>query len=136
MRKMLREQIKVISQELGDAEDVHAEAEEYREKMKALPLPEEVVKGLNKEVDRLFKMPPMMAESTVIRNYLDTVLDLPWGKYDKNGFDINKAARILDKTSGGTKTGKNKQGADLMPGRPARCGQDFHGVVDRGSRQP
>ena len=104
----LREQIKVISQELGDAEDVHAEAEEYREKMKALPLPEEVVKGLNKEVDRLFKMPPMMAESTVIRNYLDTVLDLPWGKYDKNGFDINKAARILDKHHYGLKKVKER----------------------------
>ena len=104
----LREQIKVISQELGDAEDVHAEAEEYREKIKALPLPEEVVKGLNKEVDRLFKMPPMMAESAVIRNYLDTVLDLPWGKYDKNGFDIEKAARILDKHHYGLKKVKER----------------------------
>ena len=104
----LREQIKVISQELGDAEDVHAEAEEYREKIKALPLPEEVLKGLNKEVDRLFKMPPMMAESAVIRNYLDTVLDLPWGKYDKNGFDISKAARILDKHHYGLKKVKER----------------------------
>ena len=104
----LREQIKVISQELGDAEDVHAEAEEYREKIKALPLPEEVLKGLNKEVDRLFKMPPMMAESAVIRNYLDTVLDLPWGKYDKNGFDITKAARILDKHHYGLKKVKER----------------------------
>ena len=104
----LREQIKVISQELGDAEDVHAEAEEYREKIKALPLPEEVLKGLNKEVDRLFKMPPMMAESAVIRNYLDTVLDLPWGKYDKNGFDITRAARILDKHHYGLKKVKER----------------------------
>ena len=104
----LREQIKVISQELGDAEDVHAEAEEYREKIKALPLPDEVLKGLNKEVDRLFKMPPMMAESAVIRNYLDTVLDLPWGKYDKNGFDITRAARILDKHHYGLKKVKER----------------------------
>ena len=104
----LREQIKVISQELGDAEDVHAEAEEYREKIKALPLPEDVLKGLNKEVDRLFKMPPMMAESAVIRNYLDTVLDLPWGKYDKNGFDITRAARILDKHHYGLKKVKER----------------------------
>ncbi|MBR4908047.1 MAG: endopeptidase La [Acidaminococcaceae bacterium] len=104
----LREQLKVISKELGDAEDVHAEAEEYREKIKALPLPEEVVTGLNKEVDRLFKMPPMMAESAVIRNYLDTVLDLPWGKYDENGFDIEKAARILDKHHYGLKKVKER----------------------------
>ena len=104
----LREQLKVISKELGDAEDVHAEAEEYREKIKALPLPEEVVTGLNKEVDRLFKMPPMMAESAVIRNYLDTVLDLPWGKFDENGFDIEKAARILDKHHYGLKKVKER----------------------------
>ena len=104
----LREQLKVISKELGDAEDVHAEAEEYREKIKTLPLPEEVVTGLNKEVDRLFKMPPMMAESAVIRNYLDTVLDLPWGKYDENGFDIDKAARILDKHHYGLKKVKER----------------------------
>lgn len=92
----LREQLKVINKELGDEEDLHAEAEEYRAKIKALPLSEEAANGLNKEVDRLFKMPPMMAESAVIRNYLDTVLDLPWGKYDDNGFDINRAIRILD----------------------------------------
>jgi len=104
----LREQIKVISKELGDEEDVHAEAEEYREKIKALPLPEDVVKGLQKEVDRLFKMPPMMAESAVIRNYLDTVLDLPWGKYDANGFDIDKAGRILDKHHYGLKKVKER----------------------------
>lgn len=93
----LREQLKVINKELGDEEDVHAEAEEYRSRIKALPLSEEAAAGLHKEVDRLFKMPPMMAESAVIRNYLDTVLDLPWGKYDANGFDIEKAVRILDK---------------------------------------
>ena len=104
----LREQIKIISQELGDEEDVHAEAEEYREKIKSLPLSEEAAAGLGKEVDRLFKMPPMMAESAVIRNYLDTVLDLPWGKYDKNGFDIDKAARILDKHHYGLKKVKER----------------------------
>lgn len=92
----LREQLKVINKELGDEEDLHAEAEEYRAKIKALPLSEEAATGLNKEVDRLFKMPPMMAESAVIRNYLDTVLDLPWGKYDDNGFAIDRAIRILD----------------------------------------
>lgn len=88
--------MKVINKELGDEEDLHAEAEEYRAKIKALPLSEEAATGLNKEVDRLFKMPPMMAESAVIRNYLDTVLDLPWGKYDDNGFAIDRAIRILD----------------------------------------
>jgi len=92
----LREQLKVINKELGDEEDLHAEAEEYRAKIKALPLSEEAATGLNKEIDRLFKMPPMMAESAVIRNYLDTVLDLPWGKYDDNGFAIDRAIRILD----------------------------------------
>ncbi|MBO5590731.1 MAG: endopeptidase La [Acidaminococcaceae bacterium] len=104
----LREQLKVINKELGDEEDVHAEAQEYRERIKTLPLPEEVVTGLNKEVDRLFKMPPMMADSAVIRNYLDTVLELPWGKYDNNGFDISKAARILDQHHYGLKKVKER----------------------------
>jgi ATP-dependent Lon protease len=93
----LREQIKVISKELGEGDEQQAELEEYKEKIKKLTLPEDVRKGLYKEVDRLRKMPPMMAESAVIRNYLDVVLELPWGKYVQDDFDIKHAAKILDK---------------------------------------
>jgi len=93
----LREQMKVISKELGEDDEKQQEVDEYKEKMKELKLPAEVVEGLNKELDRLYKMPPMMAESAVIRNYLDVVLDLPWGKFEKDNFEIKHAAKILDK---------------------------------------
>ncbi len=93
----LREQIKVINKELGDGDDRQAEITAYKEKMAELDLPEEVEEGLNKELDRLFKMPPMMAESAVVRNYLDVVLDLPWGKFAEDSFDIKNAKKILDK---------------------------------------
>jgi ATP-dependent Lon protease len=92
----LREKIKAISKELGEGTDEQEEIEEYKEKVKSLQLPEEVNKGLLKEIERLRKMPPMMAESAVIRNYLDVVLELPWGKFAQDNFDIKHAARILD----------------------------------------
>jgi ATP-dependent Lon protease len=92
----LREKIKAISKELGEGTDEQEELEEYKEKVKSLQLPEEVHKGLLKEIERLRKMPPMMAESAVIRNYLDVVLELPWGKFAQDNFDIKHAARILD----------------------------------------
>ena len=92
----LREKIKAISKELGEGNDEQAEIEEYKDKVKNLQLPEEVSKGLYKEIERLRKMPPMMAESAVIRNYLDVVLELPWGKFAQDNFDIKHAARILD----------------------------------------
>ena len=93
----LREQMKVISKELGEDDEKQQEVDEYKKKMEELKLPKEVVEGLNKELDRLYKMPPMMAESAVIRNYLDVVLELPWGKFEQDNFEIKHAAKILDK---------------------------------------
>jgi ATP-dependent Lon protease len=92
----LREQLKVINKELGDEEDNHAEADRYRQQIQATALPEEVVVVLEKEVDRLAKMPPAMAESAVIRNYLDTCLSLPWGNYIDDNYDLGRAKKILD----------------------------------------
>ncbi len=104
----LREQMKVINRELGDEEDNHAEAETYRGRIKELPLPDEVAKLLLKETERLEKMPPAMAESAVIRNYLDTCLDLPWGNYTEDNFDISRAAKILDQHHYGLKKVKER----------------------------
>lgn len=92
----LREQIKAINKELNDGDERQSEVDEYKAKMKELELPEDLVKKLDKELDRLYKMPPMMAESAVIRNYLDVVLDLPWNKFTEDNFDLVKAAEILD----------------------------------------
>ena len=104
----LREQMKAISKELNEGDEKQSEVDEYQAKMKQLKLPENVKKILDKELDRLLKMPPMMAESAVIRNYLDTVLALPWGKMTEDNYDIKKAAAILDKDHYGLKKVKER----------------------------
>ena len=76
--------------------------------MKKLKLPQDVQEKMDKELDRLYKMPPMMAESAVIRNYLDTVLSLPWGKMTQDNYDLKKAAAVLDKDHYGLKKVKER----------------------------
>ena len=91
----LREQMKVIRSELGESDD-EAEIEEYREKIEALKLPDEVEEKFMKEVQRLAKQPYGSSEASVIRNYLDTALELPWGKKTRERLDVKAARRILD----------------------------------------
>ncbi|MDR3120014.1 MAG: endopeptidase La, partial [Clostridiales bacterium] len=91
----LREQLKVISGELGEREGLVAEVEEYREKLAAKNLPEEVAQKAEKELDRLSKMMPGFAETTVVRNYLDWLIDLPWTEKTEESRDISAAERIL-----------------------------------------
>lgn len=93
----LREQMKAINKELGEGDERQAEIDEYKKQMSELDLPAEVVEKINKELDRLYKMPPMMAESDVIRNYIDVLLSLPWGKFTEDNFDLEVAAKVLDK---------------------------------------
>lgn len=92
----LREQIKAIQKELGDKDERVQEGEDYRKKIAEAKLPKEVEEKALKEVERLEKMPPMVAESAVIRNYLDWLLGLPWNKQTKDRMDIVKAEEILD----------------------------------------
>lgn len=93
----LREQMKLISEELGESDNPQDEAEEFRSKIEGLKLDEEVKNKLLKECDRLFKMPSGSHEANVIRNYLDTCLELPWNKRSKINIDLAKAQRTLDK---------------------------------------
>lgn len=93
----LREQIKVINKELGESDERQAEVDEYKKQMEGRDLPPEVADKINKELDRLYKMPPMMAESGVIRNYVETLLALPWGIYGKDNFDLKHAEKVLNK---------------------------------------
>lgn len=93
----LREQIKVINKELGEGDERQAEVDEYKKQMEGRDLPFEVADKINKELDRLYKMPPMMAESGVIRNYVETLLALPWGIYGKDNFDLKHAEKVLNK---------------------------------------
>lgn len=92
----LREQMKAIQRELGEKDERVAEGEEYREKIAEAKLPKEVEEKALKEVERLEKMPPMAAEATVVRNYLDWLLALPWTKGTRDRLDINAAQQILD----------------------------------------
>lgn len=90
----LREQIRTIQEELG--EDGESEIEEYEKKIKAAHLPAEVEEKLLKENSRMSKTPFGSAEATVIRNYLDVCLDLPWNKKTKERHDVAAAKKILD----------------------------------------
>ncbi|MFU8795085.1 MAG: endopeptidase La, partial [Dethiobacteria bacterium] len=92
----LREQMKAIQKELGEKDERMAEAEEYREKIAEAKLPEEVEEKAIKEVERLEKMPPAAAEGTVIRTYLDWLLDLPWSVDTEDRLDLDMAEQILD----------------------------------------
>lgn len=104
----LREQIKVISKELGDSEDVQAEVADYKELMAKLKLPADVKAKLDKELSRLTKMPPMTPEGAVIRSYIDALLALPWGKFSKDNFDLHKAKETLDADHYGLKKVKER----------------------------
>ncbi len=89
----LREQIKAIQTELGEEAD---EIEEYREKITQAALPDEVREKLNKELSRLAKQSYSSSESTVLRSYLDTCLELPWGKRTKEKISVPAVQKALD----------------------------------------
>ena len=91
----LQEQMKVIQNELGRGDDV-AEIDELREQIKAAGMTEEAEEKALKEVDRLQQMPPMSAESGVIRTYIDWLLAVPWQDRTENKIDIDEAEKILN----------------------------------------
>ena len=92
---ILREQVKVLQHELGD--DGDEEIQEYTEKIEKLLVSEEIEQKLMKEVARLSKQPFGSAEASVIRNYLDTCLEMPWGRETKERANVDKARAILDR---------------------------------------
>lgn len=91
----LREQMKVIREELGETDD-EAEFDEYGQKIQMLMLEEDSQEKLLKDVARLKKQPFGSVEASVLRNYLDTVLELPWNKATKERLDIASAKKVLD----------------------------------------
>ena len=93
----LREEMKVIADQLGDGENPIEEADEYREKTDALKCSDEIKAILYKECDKLMKMPLGSHEATVVRNYLDKCLEIPFGIYTKNSINLEKSRKILDK---------------------------------------
>ena len=93
----LREQMHIISEELGDSDDTRVEADDYAQKIKALQLDPASEEKLLKECDRLSKMAGNQAEISVIRSYLDTVLALPWHTVTEDDLDQAHARRVLDR---------------------------------------
>lgn len=104
----LREQIKAISKELGEGEDLQAEAAEYRDKLSKLVADEETKEKISKEIDRLLKQQPMSPEAAVVRTYLDTVFSLPWGKVNEEIYDLQHATKVLDAGHYGLKKVKER----------------------------
>ncbi len=94
---ILREQMKVIQEELGDMESGQAEADSYRSKMKERNLPKEVCEKLEEELSRLSRLSQMSQEYSVVQNYIETVLAMPWDKSTEENSDIENARKILDR---------------------------------------
>lgn len=104
----LREQMKAIQKELGDQDERTSEVEEYRKKIKEAQLPSEAEEKTLKEVERLEKMPPMAAETAVIRSYLDWLLAVPWNKRTEDRIDIKEAEKILNEDHYGLSKAKER----------------------------
>ena len=104
----LREQIRAISEELGQGDDPLEESGEYAKIINDLNLPEEIAAQLHKESRKLGKMPPGSHEATVVRTYLDTCLALPWNTTTKDNLDLARARRILDRDHDGLEKVKER----------------------------
>ena len=92
----LNEQLKAIQKELGEIEDGKDETSSLNKAILRSKMPKEVEKKCMSELKKLKNMSPMSAEATVVRNYLDWMIDIPWFKKDKVDIDLNKALKILD----------------------------------------
>lgn len=104
----LREQLKVIKQELGEGPEERDEIDEYREKLECLDLGDEIKEKAFKELGRLEKMPYGSPEAPVIRTYLDWILDLPWSVRTEDRLNLQDAKKILDKDHYGLKKVKDR----------------------------
>jgi len=104
----LKEQIKAIQKELGQEEGLDAEVDDYIEKIENIKMPEEVKEKSIKEAERLRRLSPSSAETGVIRNYLEWIIELPWDIQTKDKLDIKKSRKILDDDHYGLKDVKER----------------------------
>ncbi len=105
----LTEQMKAIQKELGEKDDMKSDAQEIESKLKDKGLPKEVEERVRKELKKLKMMPSMSAEATVVRNYVDWIMDLPWTKeHTKDRLDIKEAQTILDEDHYGLQDPKDR----------------------------
>ncbi|MEZ4742077.1 MAG: endopeptidase La [Bdellovibrionota bacterium] len=104
----LNEQMAAIQKELGDREDGRAEIQELEDQIEEKKLTKEAYEKLTKEIKKLKQMSPMSAEATVVRNYIDTVLSLPWKEYTKEIRDISYAEKVLERDHYGLQKVKDR----------------------------
>ena len=104
----LNEQMKAIQKELGETTDVKDEIVEIEDKLKKLKLSEEARDKVKSEVRKLKQMGPMSAEATVVRNYLDWIISLPWNNNIEADINLSKALKVLDKDHFGLKKFKDR----------------------------
>ncbi len=104
----LAEQMKAIKQEMGGSEEVLSDLDELEKQIKAKKLPQEARERIDKEFGKLKLMPPMSAEATVVRNYIDVILSLPWLERTVVGIDIDRAEKILDEDHYGLQRPKER----------------------------
>jgi len=88
--------MRAIQKEMGDKDDGASELKELEEKVAKKKMSEEATTKMMKELKKLKMMPPLSAEVTVVRNYIDWVISLPWFEQTKTGLDIDEAQRILE----------------------------------------
>jgi len=105
----LTEQMKAIQKELGEKDDLKSEIQEFEEKLKTKGLPEDVEKRVERELKKLKMMSTMSAEATVVRNYIDWLMELPWTKeFTEDRLDIEEAGKILDEDHYGLEKPKER----------------------------
>jgi len=104
----LREQMKAIQKELGEKEGRAGEAEELRSQLAEKHVPDKVREKIEKEIERLEKMPATSAEGSVVRNYIDWLLALPWSEMTEDDLDIQKAEQILNEDHYGLEKPKER----------------------------
>jgi ATP-dependent Lon protease len=92
----LNEQMRAIQKELGEKDEFKNEIQELEEKLAKLRMPAEAREKAEKEIKKLKMMSPMSAEATVVRNYIDWIISLPWENYSEDRIDIEEARRVLD----------------------------------------
>lgn len=104
----LNEQMRAIQKEMGEKDDLKGEIEELEKKLKAKKLSEEAHKKVKHEIKKLKMMAPMSAEATVVRNYIDWLLDLPWQERTENKFTLKESEGILEEDHYGLKKVKER----------------------------
>jgi ATP-dependent Lon protease len=105
---IIQEQIKILQDELGDEDDSTQEFEQLRKKIKKAKMPKDVFEKAEEELTKLTKTPPMSPEYTVIRNYLDWLIGVPWTKKSKDNLDISHVKKILDEDHFGLEKPKDR----------------------------